>query len=78
MTGTAVVQRFAMSIALVSITGVSSVGAQSYPTKPIRLIIPFAPGGSNDIVGRVYAAQLTERLGMKWARVAKESVIKGE
>lgn len=63
MNGAAVAQWFAMSIALVSITAVSSVGAQSYPTKPIRLIIPFAPGGSNDIVGRIYAAQLTERLG---------------
>ena len=37
--------------------------AQTYPTKPVRLIIPFAPGGSNDVFGRVIASQLTERLG---------------
>jgi tripartite-type tricarboxylate transporter receptor subunit TctC len=37
--------------------------AQDYPTKPIRLIIPFPPGGSNDIVGRMLAMQLSERLG---------------
>lgn len=37
--------------------------AQGYPAKPIRLIIPFPPGGSNDVVGRVIAAQLGERLG---------------
>ena len=36
---------------------------QSYPSKPVRLIIPFPPGGSNDVVGRVIAAQLSERLG---------------
>jgi tripartite-type tricarboxylate transporter receptor subunit TctC len=37
--------------------------AQTYPAKAIRLIIPFPPGGSNDVVGRVIAAQLSERLG---------------
>ncbi len=37
--------------------------ADSYPSKPIRLIIPFPPGGSNDIVGRVIGTQLGERLG---------------
>ncbi|HEX7198900.1 MAG TPA: tripartite tricarboxylate transporter substrate-binding protein, partial [Dongiaceae bacterium] len=39
------------------------VAAQDYPTKPIRLIIPFPPGGSNDVVGRMIALQLGERLG---------------
>jgi tripartite-type tricarboxylate transporter receptor subunit TctC len=37
--------------------------AQAYPAKALRLIIPFPPGGSNDVVGRVIAAQLGERLG---------------
>jgi tripartite-type tricarboxylate transporter receptor subunit TctC len=37
--------------------------AQSYPTKPVRLIIPFPPGGSNDVVGRAIGQQLGERLG---------------
>ncbi|MCW5604764.1 MAG: tripartite tricarboxylate transporter substrate binding protein, partial [Burkholderiales bacterium] len=36
-----------------------------YPTKPIRLIIPVAPGGSNDIVGRFVAHSLSERLGQQ-------------
>ena len=34
-----------------------------YPNRPIRLIIPFPPGGSNDIVGRAIATQMGERLG---------------
>jgi tripartite-type tricarboxylate transporter receptor subunit TctC len=37
--------------------------AQPYPTKNVRLIIPFPPGGSNDIVGRFIATKLSERLG---------------
>lgn len=37
--------------------------AQEYPTKPIRIIVPFAPGGINDIVGRMVGTHLTERFG---------------
>jgi tripartite-type tricarboxylate transporter receptor subunit TctC len=47
--------------ALLALTAV--VAAQDYPTKPVRLIIPFPPGGSNDVVGRVFATKLAERLG---------------
>ena len=38
--------------------------AQSdYPNRPVRLIIPFPPGGSNDVVGRMIGTQLSEKLG---------------
>jgi tripartite-type tricarboxylate transporter receptor subunit TctC len=43
----------------------ASAAAQTYPAKPIRMIIPFPPGGSNDIVGRMIASQLGERLGVQ-------------
>jgi len=39
--------------------------AQTYPAKPIRLIAPFPPGGSVDVVGRMLAARLTESLGQQ-------------
>ena len=39
-----------------------SAAAQSYPTRTVRLIVPFPPGGSNDVVGRMIAAQLSTRL----------------
>jgi tripartite-type tricarboxylate transporter receptor subunit TctC len=41
----------------------TAAAAQDYPTKPIRMIIPFPPGGSNDVVGRLIATHLGERLG---------------
>ena len=41
----------------------TAVAAQDYPNKPVRLIIPFPPGGSNDVVGRLIATHLSERLG---------------
>lgn len=37
--------------------------AQNYPQRPIRLIVPFSPGGTSDLVGRVIAAKLGEQLG---------------
>lgn len=37
--------------------------AQGYPEKPIRLIVPFPPGGGNDVIGRIVAEKLTDRLG---------------
>src|SRR5882672_9171862 len=41
----------------------TAAAAQEYPTKPVRLIIPFPPGGSNDVVGRAFATQLSDKLG---------------
>jgi tripartite-type tricarboxylate transporter receptor subunit TctC len=45
------------------VISVNFVRAAEYPTKPIRLIVPFPPGGSNDIVARIIAAKMSERLG---------------
>ena len=42
-----------------------SVVPSDYPNKPIRLIIGFPPGGSTDIVGRIVALKLSERLGQQ-------------
>jgi tripartite-type tricarboxylate transporter receptor subunit TctC len=39
------------------------VGAQDYPTKPIRLIAPFAPGGATDLLARVIGQKISERFG---------------
>lgn len=39
--------------------------AQGYPNKSIRIIVPFPPGGGNDVIGRIIAQKLTERLGQQ-------------
>ncbi len=49
--------------ALAALALTAPVMAQDYPSKPVRLIIPFPPGGSNDVVGRMIALQLSDRLG---------------
>ena len=45
------------------LTGSAVAADSAYPQKAIRLVIPFAPGGSNDIVGRMIGMQLQERVG---------------
>ena len=54
---------------LVGIAGLSATPAafaQVYPVKTVRVLIPWPPGGSNDIVGRVLAQRLSENLGQQF------------
>ncbi|HYG44693.1 MAG TPA: ABC transporter substrate-binding protein, partial [Bordetella sp.] len=42
---------------------IGGVSAQSYPDKPLRLIVPFSPGGTTDAVARVMAQYLGQLMG---------------
>ena len=46
--------------AVLALCGCSSAFAQSYPTKPIRMIVAYPPGGGTDIVGRMMAQKMSE------------------
>ena len=37
--------------------------SQSFPTRPVRLVVPYPPGGANDVIARLLAPKMTERLG---------------
>jgi tripartite-type tricarboxylate transporter receptor subunit TctC len=52
----------ALLLCCASLGAVATAAAQSYPTRPIRFIVPFPPGGGNDIVGRIIAQKLAESL----------------
>jgi tripartite-type tricarboxylate transporter receptor subunit TctC len=69
-----------MSAAL-AFNSVGIARAQNYPARPVRLVVPFPAGGSNDIVGRVAAQGLGERLGKQVIvdnRVGGNSIIGSE
>ena len=48
------------------VSRIARAQSQSYPARPVRLIVGFAPSGGNDIVARLIAQWLTERLGQSF------------
>src|SRR5882724_9694183 len=64
--GTPMRRFFALLICVllsVSSSFTPSALAQDYPAKPIRIIVPFGPGGGGDIIGRIFGQVLQEKLG---------------
>src|SRR2546425_6814458 len=51
------------SALVILLSACATVSAQSYPTKPIRLVVGFAPGGAADIIARAMSDPLTRALG---------------
>ena len=65
-------QRLALTIvAFAAALGAAPVIAQDYPTKPVKIIVPFAAGGPADVYARFLGQRLTDALG--WVRVSWEA-----
>jgi len=58
-----VIRPLALCAAALVLAFAAPAAAQSYPTQPIHLIVPFGPGGGSDIVGRIVGQALQEKLG---------------
>ena len=56
---------FVLAFGLLAATHANFSSAQSFPSRPIRLVIPSPPGGGNDILGRLIAQKLSERIGQQ-------------
>src|SRR5438067_466618 len=61
------VRRQFLSLAATGFAGlITPASAQTYPARPVRVIVPFAPGGPTDVFGRLMAQKLSEQLGKQF------------
>ena len=55
-----------LSLAALALAAPPAFAADEYPSRAVRVVVPFAPGGGTDVVGRILAQQLSQRLGQSF------------
>jgi len=53
-------------LAIVLLAVCAALGAQEYPARAVRIVVPFAPGGGTDLIARILSQHLSQRLGQSF------------
>ena len=66
-------QRFGLGLALVclALSAVTASAQEKYPTRPVKIIVPYAPGGATDITARLFGEQMRQSLGQQFVIESK-------
>ena len=66
-------KRFGLALALICLaaSGMTASAQDKYPSRPVKIIVPYAPGGATDITARLFGEQMRQSLGQQFVVESK-------